>query len=387
MPVKYAHITWTDSPEAVANQLEKWAEYLLKDAEKLKSNLKQDLYSKPANDQMQIQYENPEGWKDKSRILIDIVDDLEKLQKLREKIHVVELKTKAEKWEEWAVTQRPLYTKEAIQKLPDDIIYLISTYLEDELTLTEDVGGRVEGLYPFRSTWWKGDVQVMFVNEVERCLNIWSIDALKMFWVKNVLPKMTFVHVYDLQYHFQTSGQWDNEETNGWYRAYLVRAIMKWNKAKLIENFTKLFSVSADTNCSFKFQMEVEKQVSGIYGIDFTDGNKTYNQKFFVSLNNYKDNIICNKDMYHILKSVKWIDRRRNIEIKKYKNKDMKNVDTFYPINPNLFLDPNGGYLDNWEWDKLHNEYIERNPNHFREAHYRPSMLHLDKVVPRLTPQ
>jgi len=381
MPFQYAHITWTDSPEAVANQLEKWAYHLLKDAEELKSNYKLQVLEKSANDQMQIQHENPEGWKDKSSILLDIVDDLEELQKLREKIHVVELKTKAEKWEEYAVTQRPLYTKEAIQKLPDDMIYLISTYLEDELTLTEDVGGRIEGVYPFRSTWWKGDVQVMFVNEVERCLNIWSIDAIKMFWVKNVLPKMTFVHAYDLQYHFRTYGIWDNEETNGWYRAFLVRAIMKWNKAKLIENFTKLFSISADEKCSFKFQMEVEKLTGGIYGIDYTDANRTYQQKFFVSLNNYKDNIICNKDMYHIIKAIQWVHTTKK-DIHKYKNKDMKNVDTFYPIDPIL-----SGHLDQWEWDELHNEYIERNPNHFRVAHYRPAMLHLDKVVPRLTPQ
>ena len=216
MPFKYAHITWTDSPQAVANQLERWAEWLLKDAEKLKSNLKQDLYSKPANDQMQIQYENPEGWKDKSTILLDIVDDLEVLQKLREKIQVVELKTPAEEWEEWAVTQRPLYTQEAIQKLPDDMIYLISTYLEDELTLTEDVGGR-NGVSGFRNIWWKGGVQTEFRLEVESCFERWTNDALKMFWVNNVLQKMTFNHLCDDGF-----SNWASKETNNYNRTYLV---------------------------------------------------------------------------------------------------------------------------------------------------------------------
>ena len=394
MPFKYAHITWTDSPQAVANQLERWAEYLLKDAEKLKSNLKQDLYSKPANDQMQIQYENPEGWKDKSIVLLDIVDDLEVLQKLREKIQVVELKTKEEKWEEWAVTQRPLYTKEAIQKLPDDMIYLISTYLEDELTLTTDAGG-VNGVFPFRSTWWRGCVQTEFRLNVESCFERWTSDAIKMFWVKNVLPKMTFFQVYDLQNHYIIGENWDYDETNEWYRAYLVRAIVKWSKAKLIENFTKLFCITADEKCSFKFQMQVEKQTGGIYGIDFTDANRTYQQKFFVSLNNYKDNIICNKDMYHLIKTIFWITRKSvyvggGTTIKTYKNQEMKNVDTFYPINPDLFLPTktfkNLRVLDIQRKNEFHNEYIERNPNHFRVAHYRKGMLHLDKVVPRLTP-
>lgn len=380
MPFTYAHITWTDSPEAVANQLEKWAEYLRKDAEQLRKNLKQDLYSKPANDQMQIQHENPEGWRDKSIMLLEIVDDLEELQKLREKIHVVELKTKAEQWDEWAVTQKPLYTKEAIQKLPDDMIYEISTYLGDELSLTENVGG-LNGSDAFRSTWWRGCVQVEFVTSVTNCLNIWSIDAIKMFWVKNVLPKMTFVHACDLQNQYQTSGTWDDEETNGWYRAFLFRAIMKWNKAKLIENFTKLFSIQADTNCSFKFQIEWRKEYSGIAGVDYTAENRTYNQKFFVTINNYSENIICNKDMYHIIKAIKWVHTTK-IDLHKYKNKDMKNVDTFYPINPDLYLQP--GHLDQWEWDELHNKYIEQNPNFFRVAYSRGEMLHLDKVVPRV---
>ena len=395
MPFKYAHIQWTQSPEAVANQLEKWAEHLLKDAEKLKSNLKQDLYSKSANDQMQIRHENPEGWKDKSSVLLDIVDDLEELQKLREKIQVVELKTNAEKWEEWAVTQRPLYTEEAIQKLPDDIIYLISTYLEDELTLTTDVGGQ-NGVSSFRSTWWRGSVQNEFRLDVERCFERWTIDALKMFWVKNVLPKMTFFHVYDLQSHYIVGENWDYDETNEWYRAYLVRAIVKWSRAKLIENFTKLFCITADEKCSFKFQMVCEKQRGGIYGIDFTDDNRTYQQKFFVSLNNYKDNIICNKDMYHLIKTIFWITRMscnvgRGTTIEKYKNPEMKNVDTFYPIQPDLFLPTKT--LDNWRVldinrkSEYREEYIERNPNHFRVAYYRKGMLHLDKVVPRLTPQ
>lgn len=364
MPFKYAHITWTDSPEAVANQLEKWAEYLLKDAEKLKSNLKQDLYSKPANDQMLIQYENPEGWKDKSSLLLDIVDDLEELQKLREKIHVVELKTKAEKWEEWAVSQRPLYTKEAIQKLPDDMIYLISTYLEDELTLTEDVGGKWG--YSFRCTWWKGDVQVKFVNEVERCLDIWTIDALKMFWVNNVLPKMAFSHLC-------TDGfsQYATKETNNYNRTYLARAVVKWSKAKLIENFTKLFSISADEKCSFKFQMA-------------NPLNSTLTK--YVSVNNYSDNVICNKDMYHLIKTIFWITRRSNTTIKKYKNKELKNIDKFYPIDATTETGLPYKHT-HCLWKEQHDKYMQENPTHFRIMQSRSEMLHLDKVVPRLTPQ
>ena len=325
---------------------------------------------------MQIQHENPEGWKCKSSTLLDIVDDLEELQKLREKIHVVELKTKAEQWDDWAVTQKPLYTKEAIQKLPDDMIYEISTYLDDELSLTEDTR------FAFRRNWWKGCVQTEFVTSVTNCLGGWSIDAIKMFWVKNVLPKMTFVHLCNLQDHIQTCGVWDDEETNGWYRAFLVRAIMKWNKAKLIDNMTKLFNIQADTLCSFKFQIEWEKTRDGIAGIDYTAENRTYKQKFFVSINNYLDNIICNKDMYHIIKNIHLIHTTKK-DISKYKNKDMKNVDTFYPINPSLYLQPS--YLDQWEWDELHNKYIEQNPNHFRVAHSRSEMLHLDKVVGKVT--
>jgi hypothetical protein len=380
MPFKYAHITWTDSPEAVANQLEKWAGYLLKDAENLKKENFKDLYSKSANEQMQIQHENPKGliWKDKSRMLLEIVDDLEELQKLREKIHVVELKTKEEKWEEFAVTQRPLYTKKAIQKLPDDMIYLISTYLEDELTLTEDVGGRF-GAFAFRSTWWKGCVQMEF-HRITEHMNIWTLDAIKMFWVKNVIPKMTFHHVTEgLQCHFDTSS-WENDETNNWYRAYLVRAIVKWGKDKLIDNFKKLYSVQADTNCSFKFQIENPVcHYPPNYQTQYTQNQYTpYKEKFFVSVNNYSENHICNKDMYHILKSVNWLHKNRLRKISKYKNIKMKNVDTFYPFHPNLFLQP--CYLDKWEWDELHKEYIERNPNHFRVAHSRNEMIHLDKV-------
>lgn len=380
MPFKYAHITWTDSPEVIANRLEKWAGYLLKDAKKLKSNLKEDYRNKTANELQQLQYENPEGWKDKSSMLIDIVVDLEELQKLRKKIHVVELKTKEEKWEEWAVEQRPLYTKEAIQKLPDDMIYLISTYLEDDLSLTEPVGGTI-GVFPFRSTWWNGCV-VEFVR-ISNQMDDWSIDAIKMFWVKNVIPKMTFHHLKSevclLQDHFDTS-EWSHEETDEWYRTYLVRAIVKWNKARLIENFTKLFCINTDEKICFKFQIE---NPVGHYPPNYQNQYIPYKEKFFVSINNYKDNIICNKDMYHILKSVNWLSKKRfTMNILRYKNKNIKNVDTFYPINPDFFLLP--GYLDEWEWDEINKPYAEQNPNFFRVSHSRKDMEHLDKVVPRL---
>ena len=367
MPFKYAHITWTDSPEAVANQLEKWAGYLLKDAEQLRKNLKQDLYSKPANDQMQIQYENPEGWKDKSTILLDIVDDLEVLQKLREKIQVVELKTPAEEWEEWAVTQRPLYTQEAIQKLPDDMIYLISTYLEDELALTEDVGGR-NGVSGFRNIWWKGGVQTEFRLEVESCFERWTNDALKMFWVNNVLQKMTFNHLCDDGF-----SNWASKETNNYNRTYLARAVVKWTKANLIENFTKLFCITADKKCSFKFQMPNP--------LDVTTTK-------YMSVNNYIDNIICNKDMYHLIKTIFWITRMscyvgRGTTIKKYKNKELK---TCCNLNYDITNTGLSYKFTHTEHADKSDKYLRENPTHYRVMYYREGMADLDKVVPRLHP-
>jgi len=365
MPFKYAHITWTACPQAVANQLERWATNLLKDAEKLKSNLKQDLYSKSANDQMQIQYENPEGWKDKSSILHDIVEDLEVLQKLREKIQVVELKTPAEEWEEWAVTQRPLYTKEAIQKLPDDMIYLISTYLEDELTITEDVGGH-NGVSGFRNIWWKGGVQTEFRLEVEACFERWSIDALKMFWVKNVLPKMTFNHLCDDGF-----SNWGSKETNNYNRTYLARAVVKWSKAKLIKNFTKLFCITADEKCSFKF---LRKMPNHPHDMDVTA---------YVSVNNYIDNIICNKDMYHLIKTIFWITRMSCTTIKKYKNKELKKCGNLNYDITNTGLSYKFTYT---EFNEQADKYLRENPTHYRVMYYREGMAHLEKIVPRVHP-
>ena len=280
MPIQYAHVEFGTDPRAALQRIVRYAEHLLKDAQ---TCLSDSIHQEYLASQGEVEtYDNR-----RLRVcnLIEMKDDFNELSRWADKVKVVELKTPADEWEEFAVSQRPLYTKEAIQKLPDDMIRYIAEYLEDELSITTC---RINDV--FRTHVLKTEIRNEFRVDVLLGTQYWSANALKYLWLKHVVPKMNI--------QFLTF-------PSTFCRKALIKSLLNWDKFRLRDNINALI-----TNDQFSFGYRWES-----------------NDLMMVKINN-QHNVFSNKAIHHLIKTIKWMNKTMTIgELKRFRCPQLKKVD------------------------------------------------------------
>ena len=279
MPIQYAHVEFGTDTRATLQRIVRNAEHLLKSAQVCLS------------DSLQQEYLTLQGGVESHTLrqlrvcnLIEMKDDFNELSRWADKVKVVELKTPADEWEEFAVSQRPLYTKEAIQKLPDDMIRYIAEYLEDELSITCYIGD------VFRTHALKTDIRCEFRGGVCRDTADWSGNALKFLWLKHVVPKINL------------QGMHINQRD---LRKALIKSLLNWDKFRLRENINCLISPSGDFTFGYRWGGKIEMI-------------KIHNQH----------NVFSNKAIHHLIKTINWMNKTMTKEkLKRFRCPHLKKVD------------------------------------------------------------
>ena len=279
MPFQYAHVEFGTDPRQALKRIVRNAEYLLKSAQTcLTDNINQEYNAS----QGEIETHNNRQLRVCN--LIELKDDFSELSRWIDKVKVVELKTPADEWEEFAVSQRPLYTKEAIQKLPDDIIRYVAEYLEDELSITF----RIPSTCVFYTHAFRSDIKRQFVRSVFDTAN-WSGNALKFLWLKHIVPKINL----DCDFHNSKD-----------LRKALIKSLLKWDKNHLIDNIMSL-----------------------INGDKFTFGYRWGGKIEMITKNNAQ-NIFSNKAIHHLIKTINWMNKTMTKEkLKRFRCPHLKKVD------------------------------------------------------------
>ena len=279
MPFQYAHVEFGTDPRQALQRIVRNAEYLLKSAQKcLADNVTQEYLASQGevethnNRQLRV-------WN-----LIEMKDDFNELSRWIDKVKVVELKTPADEWEEFAVSQRPLYTKEAIQKLPDDIIRYVAEYLEDDLSITIRMPCSVFYTHVFKS-----DIKRQFIGDVQLGTADWSGNALKFLWLKHVVPKIKL----DCDFHNSKD-----------LRKALIKSLLKWDKFRLRDNIMCLINCDPIT-FGYRWGGKIEM---------ITKDNKL--------------NIFSNKAIHHLIKTINWMNKTMTKEkLKRFRCPHLKKVD------------------------------------------------------------
>jgi hypothetical protein len=279
MPVLYAHVEFDTNPRAVLQRIVRNAEHLLKGSQVCLSDCIQQEYRAL---QGEVETYNQLGFRVCN--LIEMKDDFNELSRWIDKVKVVELKTPADEWEEFAVSQRPLYTKEAIQKLPDDMIRYIAEYLEDDLSITCYIGDA------FRTHALKTDIRSQFRGDVLLGTADWSGNALKFLWLKHVVPKINL------------QGMHINQRD---LRKALIKSLLNWDKFRLRENINCLISPSGDFTFGYRWGGKIEMI-------------KIHNQH----------NVFSNKAIHHLIKTINWMNKTMTKEkLKRFRCPHLKKVD------------------------------------------------------------
>jgi hypothetical protein len=279
MPFQYAHVEFGTDPRQALQRIVRNAEHLLKMAKICRENLLEQEYlasqgGVETHNNRQLRVFN----------LIEMKDDFNELSRWIDKVKVVELKTPADEWEEFAVSQRPLYTKEAIQKLPDDIIRYVAEYLEDDLSITIRIT-----CSPFRTHVFRTDIREQFIRDVGLGTADWSGNALKFLWLKHVVPKI------NLDYHSHNSKD---------LRKALIKSLLKWDIFRLRENIMSL--INADP---------------------FTFGYRWGGKIEMITKDN-SQNVFSNKAIHHLIKTINWMNKTMTKEkLKRFRCPHLKKVD------------------------------------------------------------
>lgn len=283
MPFQYAHIDFKAGESA---------DYILSGIQRLAEDITRDSgYYLTADENRALVGMRPlqERQSIKRRALITLKEEFEELAKLMEKVVVVELKTAAEKWWDWRESQKHLYTDEWVSKLPDDIIYHIAGYF-DENELTTTSGFKRTG---FRLRWWKAGEFGLFLVSIRKMEN-WSVDAIKMFWIKNIIPQISY----------WTERIWGldetERETETYFREELLKSVLNWNKATLIKNLISFYEEYGNVN-SFKFKY-------------CEQNHNEYGDKRFCTINNFQWNCIKNKELLKIIQKIDYLDKTYDLK-------------------------------------------------------------------------
>jgi len=279
MPFQYAHVEFGTDPRQALQRIVRNAGHLLKSAQICLADSVQQEYLASQGD-----VETHNNRQLRVCNLIEMKDDFNELSRWIDKVKVVELKTPADEWEEFAVSQRPLYTKEAIQKLPDDIIRYVAEYLEDDLSITFRITGNV-----FRTHVFRIDIREQFIRDVLLGTADWSGNALKFLWLKHVVPKI------NLDYHSHNSKD---------LRKALIKSLLKWDKFRLRENIMCLI------NCD-----------------PITFGYRWGGKIEMITKDN-SQNVFSNKAIHHLIKTINWMNKTMTKEkLKRFRCPHLKKVD------------------------------------------------------------
>ena len=278
MPFQYAHVEFGTDPRQALERIIRNAEHLLKSAQIcLSDNIHQEYLAS------QGEVETYKKTTLRTYNLIEMKDDFNELSRWIDKVKVVELKTPADEWEEFAVSQRPLYTKEAIQKLPDDIIRYVAEYLEDELSITFRIND------VFRTHALRTDTWNQFRGDVLLGTADWSGNALKFLWIKHVVPNITLQGQDIPSIHL---------------RKALVRSLLKWDKFRLRDNINSLIC-SAYFTFGYRWEGKIE----------------------MITINN-QYNVFSNKAIHHLIKTINWMNKTMTKEkLKRFRCPHLKKVD------------------------------------------------------------
>jgi len=279
MPFQYAHVEFGTDTRQALERIVRHAQHLLKSAHIcLSDNIHQEYVAS------QGEIETHDNRKRRVCNLIEMKDDFNELSRFMDKVKVVELKTPADEWEEFAVSQRPLYTKEAIQKLPDDIIRYVAEYLEDDLSLTIRITCN-----PFRTHVLRSGIINEFIRSVQLGTADWSGNALKFLWLKHVVPKI------NLDYSHHNSKN---------LRKALVKSLLKWDKFHLRDNINCLI------NCD-----------------PFTFGYRWGGKIEMITKDN-SQNVFSNRAIHHLIKTINWMNKTMTKEkLKRFRCPHLKKVD------------------------------------------------------------
>ena len=279
MPFQYAHVEFGTDSRQVLERIVRNAEHLLKSANQC---LTDNIFQEYLASQGEVEPHN----KRQLRVcnLIEMKDDFNEVSRWLDKVKVVELKTPADEWEEWAVSQRPLYTKEAIQKLPDDIIRYISEYLEDELSITKRLPNDI-----FYTHVLKSEIRGEYRGIVLMGTDDWSGNALKFLWLKHIVPKM------------RLDG---NPHSAKDLRKALVKSLLNWDKFRLRDNINSLISYDTIT-FGYRWGGKIE----------------------MITMNNSHD-IFSNRAIHHLIKTINWMNKTMTKEkLKRFRCPQLKKVD------------------------------------------------------------
>jgi hypothetical protein len=280
MPFQYAHVEFGTDSRQVLERIVRNAQHLLTSAQVcLNDNIRQECLEK-----CEGEVETHDKRKLRVCNLIEMKDDFNEVSRWLDKVKVVELKTPADEWEEWSASQRPLYTKEAIQRLPDDIIRYISEFLEDDLSITYRTSWCLYRTHTFRE-----NIKHKFREIVLLDTQIWSGNALKFLWLKHIVPKI------NLQYGFHNPKD---------LRKALVKSLLNWDKFRLRDNICCLISNDPLT-FGYRWGGKVE----------------------MITHNNHL-NVISNRAIHHLIKTINWMNKTMTKEkLKRFRCPHLKKVD------------------------------------------------------------